>query len=56
MERLPSVILLLKQEAMTDLVDSFPKLVANEDSIIVLFFVDLNAEMSMDGTISDLKE
>lgn len=45
-----------KQEAVTDLVHPLPRLVANEDSIIVLFFVDLNAEMSMDGTISGLKE
>ena len=41
-----------KQEAVTDLVDPLPPLVANEDTTIVLFFVDMNAPMSMDGTIS----
>ena len=45
-----------KQEAVTDLVNPLPSLVANEDTTIVLFFVDLNASMSMDGTISGLKK
>ena len=45
-----------KQEAVTDLVNPLPPLVANEDTTIVLFFVDLNASMSMDGTISGLKK
>ncbi|MFD1927890.1 pirin family protein [Sporosarcina siberiensis] len=44
-----------KQEALTDLVNPLPPLVANEDTTIVLFFVDMNASMSMDGTISGLK-
>ena len=43
-----------KQEAVTDLVNPLPPLVANEDTTIVLFFVDLDASMSMDGTISGL--
>lgn len=43
-----------KQEAITDLVNPLPPLVANEDSTIVLFFVDINAPMSMEGTISGL--
>lgn len=45
-----------KQEAVTDLVDPLPRLVANEDSILVLFHVDLDAKMSLDGTISGLKK
>lgn len=45
-----------KQEALTDLVNPLPPLVANEDATIVLFFVDMNAPMSMDGTISGLKK
>ena len=44
-----------KQEAITDLVNPLPPLIANEDTTIVLFFVDMNAPMSMDGTISGLK-
>lgn len=45
-----------KQEAITDLENPLPSLTANEDSTIVLFFVDLNAKMSMEGTISGLKK
>jgi quercetin 2,3-dioxygenase len=45
-----------KQEAVTDLVNPLPPLVANEETTIVLFFVDLDATMSMDGTISGLKK
>lgn len=45
-----------KQEAVTDLVDPLPKIIANGDSILVLFFADLAAEMSMKETISRLKE
>ena len=45
-----------KQEAITDLVNPLPPLVANEDTTIVLFFVDMNAPMSMEGTISGLKK
>jgi len=44
-----------KQEAITDLVNPLPPLIANEETTIVLFFVDMNAPMSMDGTISGLK-
>lgn len=45
-----------KQEAITDLVNPLPALVAIEDATIVLFFVDMNAPMSMEGTISGLKK
>lgn len=45
-----------KQEAITNLVNLLPPLVANEDTTIVLFFVELNAPMSMEGTISGLKK
>ncbi|MDW0118293.1 pirin family protein [Sporosarcina thermotolerans] len=45
-----------KKEAVTDLEVPLPPIVANEDTTLVLFFVDMNAEMSMDGTISGLKE
>jgi quercetin 2,3-dioxygenase len=45
-----------KQEAVTDLVNPLPPLVANEETTIVLFFVDLDTTMSMDGTISGLKK
>ncbi|HIW32925.1 MAG TPA: pirin family protein [Candidatus Paenibacillus intestinavium] len=44
-----------KQEAVTDLVAPLPPVVANEDTTIVLFFVEMNAQMSMVGTISGLK-
>lgn len=43
-----------KQEAVTDLANPLPPLAANEDSSIVLFFVDLKARMTMEGTISGL--
>src|SRR5690606_6280180 len=45
-----------KQEAVTDVINPLPPLTANEDSTIVLFFVDMNAPMSMEGTISGLKK
>lgn len=45
-----------RQEAVTDIANPLPPLVANEDSTIVLFFVDMNAPMSMAGTISGLKK
>ncbi|WP_233201450.1 pirin family protein [Sporosarcina sp. P13] len=44
-----------KQEAVTDLVNPLPPLVANEHTTLVLFFVERNAPMSKDGTISGLK-
>ncbi|BAQ08898.1 pirin-related protein [Bacillus sp. OxB-1] len=43
-----------KQEAVTDLVNPLPELSTNEDSTIVLFLVDMDAQMSMDGTVSGL--
>ncbi|MFC4024399.1 pirin family protein [Oceanobacillus longus] len=42
------------QEAITDLEDPLPFLTANEDTTMVLFFVDMHAPMSMEGTISGL--
>ena len=45
-----------KQEAITDLVYPLAPAVANEDTTMVLFIVDMNAPMSMDGTISGLKK
>lgn len=45
-----------KQEVVTDLVNPLPPLVASEDTTIVLFFVDRNAPMSMQGTISGLRK
>lgn len=47
---------LTKQEAVTDLTNPLPPLIAKEDSTVLLFFVDRAAEMSMDGTISGLKK
>lgn len=44
-----------KKEALTDLVNPLPPLVANEDTTIVLFLVNMNAPMSTDGTISGFK-
>ncbi|MDV6378572.1 pirin family protein [Sporosarcina sp. GW1-11] len=44
-----------KREAITDVVNPLPPLIANEDTIIVLFFIDRNAPMSLNGTISGLK-
>lgn len=46
----------LKSGGIMDLVNPLPPLVANEDTTIVLFFVDMTAQMSMDGTISGLKD
>lgn len=43
-----------KQEAITDLENPLPELIANEDTTLVLFFVDMHAQMSMTGTISGL--
>ncbi|HSI67451.1 MAG TPA: pirin family protein [Planococcus sp. (in: firmicutes)] len=43
-----------KQEAVTDLENHLPPLHAVKDSVLVLFFVDMDAEMSMSGTISGL--
>lgn len=45
-----------KQEAVTDLDKPLPPIIANKDSTLVLFFVDMNASMSMAGTISGLKK
>lgn len=44
-----------KQEAVTDLDAPLPEVVATRDATVVLFIVDLEAEMSMDGTISGIK-
>lgn len=45
-----------KQEAVTDPVNPLPSFVANEDTTLVLFFVEMTATMSMGGTISGLKK
>ncbi|PIC80924.1 hypothetical protein CSV75_03860 [Sporosarcina sp. P18a] len=44
-----------KQEAVTNLLHDLPSITANLDSTLVLFFVEMNAPMSMDGTISGVK-
>lgn len=44
-----------KMEAVTDLEMVLPPLTALEDTTIVLFFVDMNAPVSMMGTISGKK-
>ncbi|RDW18910.1 pirin family protein [Oceanobacillus chungangensis] len=41
-----------RQEAVTDLENPFPPVTAITDTTLVLFQVDMNAEMSMEGTIS----
>ena len=43
-----------KQEAVTDLENQLPPLTAKMDSTVLLFFVDMDAPMSMEGTISGL--
>lgn len=45
-----------KKEAVTDIACSLPHLTANVDSTIVLFLVDMDAHMSLAGTISGLKK
>ncbi|HLR43330.1 MAG TPA: pirin family protein [Pseudogracilibacillus sp.] len=45
-----------KQEAVTDVENSLPPIIANEDTTVVLFFVDMHAEMSTAGTISGLQK
>lgn len=44
-----------KLEALTDLEKPIPPITAVTDSTIVLFLVDMNASMSMEGTISGRK-
>jgi len=44
-----------KYEAVTDLEKDLPPITANKDAVIVLFLVDLNAPMSLDGTISGVE-
>ncbi|MEH7225422.1 pirin family protein [Bacillus sp. JJ1566] len=41
-----------KMEAVTNLEETLPSITAVEDTTVVLFFVDMNAPMSMMGTIS----
>lgn len=43
-----------RQEAVTDLENPLPPVTAIEDTTLVLFHVDMNAEMSIAGTISGL--
>src|SRR5690625_6807911 len=44
-----------KQEAITDLTMPLPSISMNEDSTLVLFFIDKHALMSLNRTISDVK-
>ncbi|QGS68087.1 hypothetical protein CV093_03890 [Oceanobacillus sp. 143] len=44
-----------RQESITDLENPLPSVTAIKNTTIVLFLVDMNAEMSMAGTISGLK-
>lgn len=44
-----------KMEAITDTTNKLPKVYVKKDSTLVLFFVDLDASMSMMGTISGMK-
>ena len=40
------------KEAVTDLDNPLPAITAIEDTTVVLFFVDMDAAMTMSGTIS----
>ncbi len=48
-------ITLEKFEAVTDLDQKLPPVTANEDATMVLFFVDMEAAMTFDGTISGIQ-
>jgi len=48
-------LIISEKEAVTDLINPLPPLLANVDTTIVLFFVDMDAPMSMEGTISGKK-
>ena len=48
-------ILVGKQEAVTDVDAPLPAFTAKTDATVVLFVVDLEAEMSMAGTISGME-
>lgn len=45
-----------KQEAVTDLEEPLPPVTALKDTTLVLFYVDLDAPMSLAGTISGLQK
>ncbi|MBS4194283.1 pirin family protein [Lederbergia citri] len=49
-------LMIKKQEAVTDLEDPLPPITALTHTTVVLFFVDMNAPMSLDGTISGNKK
>ena len=44
-----------KYESVTDLDQHLPPMTANTDATIVLFLVDMNASMALDGTISGMQ-
>lgn len=44
-----------KYEALTDFDQPLPTITANKDTTVVLFFVDMDVPMTLDGTISGLK-
>ncbi|MFA1818898.1 pirin family protein [Virgibacillus oceani] len=44
-----------KYEAVTDLEQDLPPITATKDATIVLFLVDMNAPMTLDGTISGIQ-
>ncbi|WP_156291314.1 pirin family protein [Oceanobacillus salinisoli] len=45
-------IMITKQEALTDLENPIPPATAKTDTTIILFFVDMNAKVTLAGTIS----
>lgn len=48
-------LIVRKYEAITDLDEALPVIQINKDSTLVLFLVDMNAQMSLMGTISGVK-
>jgi len=44
-----------KYEAVTDLDQNLPHITANTDATVVLFLVDMDASMTLDGTISGVQ-
>ncbi|MCM3739841.1 hypothetical protein M3210_06110 [Oceanobacillus luteolus] len=45
-----------KYEAVTDLEKDLPPITAMTDATVVLFFVDMAAPMTLDGTISGIQK
>ena len=48
-------LVIQKYEAVTDFEQPLPTITANKDTTVVLFFVDMDVPMTLDGTISGLK-